>query len=344
MFLAESLIQTRSKQRWVAPTLRILVVRKKRLPKETIVRSKFVEWNYKAEVYSFGQRLGEDFDQEILTQAFTHPSYIAQEEARLSEVGVEQPELAMKDHRELAVLGEGIVRKYVDAFLRFHLPLFPDPGIVAVKNFLLSTEKLAKIASHMGLKDVILASVSRNGRLKFNFVTISRRQEYPPPAEVLAQTLQAVVGALAKSQPNEDVERAYDFVRDFICTELNQVDVSDLWTVEKPFELLKNVCVNRNIKSIEPRLIGENAKNTIFASCRVAIYDAETKKQLGSGGGENIDNAVDVAAIDALARLFGTYNPNPFNFQITSDELFAASKGQPRLSAGQNRFAFNCSV
>lgn len=131
------------------------------------------------------------------------------------------------------------------------------------------------------------------------------------------------MGALAESQTDGNLNRPYNFVRDFVCTHLSQVDINEVWTIEKPFELLKQVCAERNIKSLEPRIIGETGKNTIVATCHIGIYDADTKKLLGTGFGENYPNGIDVASINALAKLFGTHNPKPYNFQIDADECFA---------------------
>lgn len=147
-----------------------------------------------------------------------------------------------------------------------------------------------------------------------------RLQEYPPSDETLATTLRALVGALANSQENGNLDRAYNFVRDFVCTQLNQLDVNELWQIENPFELLKKVCAEKNIPQIEPRIIGEVGKNTLLASFRIAIYDVESKKLLGTGFGDSYDNGTDIAAIDALSKLFGSYNLKPFNFQISVDE------------------------
>lgn len=139
----------------------------------------------------------------------------------------------------------------------------------------------------------------------------------------MAVTLYAIVGALVESQIDGNLNKPYNFVRDFLCTQLNQVDVNDVWTIEKPFELLKEICAKQNIKSLEPRIIGETGKNTILATCHIGIYDADTKKLLGTGFGENYPNGIDVASINALAKIFGTHNLKPFNYHIEADECFA---------------------
>lgn len=151
----------RSIARWVAPTLRELNIRKAKLNlPESKQRSGFIEWNFPAEIYAFNARLNENFHLEFLTQAFTQRSYIVQEELRQRDVGIDEPLHNLKDNLELAKRGEKIVHKYVTAFIRYHLPLYPDAGVNAVKDYLLSREKLAFISSHLGAKEIILSTVS----------------------------------------------------------------------------------------------------------------------------------------------------------------------------------------
>lgn len=162
-------------------------------------RSAYAEWNFPAEVYSFGARLGENFRQDLLTEAFTQRSYVAQKEYRRESVAneesqtnppliergkekiqhivdnyvlyppvqpenadgdVQEPHIHMNDCNRLAKKGEEIIRKYVDAFVRYHLQLAPDDVVKAVKDYLLSTEKLAEVSLGLGTKDIILADVS----------------------------------------------------------------------------------------------------------------------------------------------------------------------------------------
>lgn len=149
----------------------------------------------------------------------------------------------------------------------------------------------------------------------------------------MAVTLYAIVGALAESQSDGNLNRPYNFVRDFICTQLNQIDVNDLWRIEKPFELLQEVCAKENIKTLEPRIIGETGKNTILATCHIGIYDADTKKLLGTGFGETYSNGIEVASINALSKIFGTWNMKPFDYKIDPDECFARAAA----SSGANR-------
>lgn len=148
--------------RYVKPMLREFRARRDKygIPEEWKQRSSFIEWNYRAELYAFGQRLHEQFDQKLLAQAFVDRSYVVQEEQRQREVQIENPVVDMKDNAELVVRGEEILREYVLAFLQYSLPRFPLAGLNAVREHLLSEEQLAKIGKNLGTVDIILSDVS----------------------------------------------------------------------------------------------------------------------------------------------------------------------------------------
>lgn len=286
---------SRHVHRWVGPTLRELKHRREKMgPEAELPRSSHSDWNYKAEIFAFGKRLSEQFDAAVLQQAFTHRSFIAQEEQKQLDVGIEQPELGLKDNRELVQLGEQLINEYVEAFLLTTLPKLPAEGIRAIANGLTSTDKLADVSKHLGTKDIILAA------------------EFPVTEQLLTDTLMAVVGALYRSSGEE---RAFLFVRDFVCTQLNQQDVHEYWNIQSPLELLKEYCKEKKLGDPEPRSIGLVGKNTLLAAQRVGIYC--NKQFVGSGYGENIDTAIDEAARDCLRQLFGTeLNRKPFDFGL----------------------------
>lgn len=157
------MIPSRGVARWKRATLSEMFTRRKRygIPEEWKQRSSAIEWNYRAELYAFGRRLHEHFDQELLAQAFVDRSYIILEEQRQREVQIENPVVNLKDNAELVVRGDEILREYVQAFLQYNLPKFPTAGIVAVRDHLLSEEKLAHISKNLGTIDIILSDVSR---------------------------------------------------------------------------------------------------------------------------------------------------------------------------------------
>ncbi|KAM7360488.1 mitochondrial ribosomal protein L44 [Cochliomyia hominivorax] len=292
---SQALIPHRTVKRWVAPTLRELNRRAKKLgPQGPSPRSSFIEWNYRAELFAFGKRLQEEFDMSLLNTAFTQKSYIDKEKAKQRELGIEEADIQMSDNADLAKRGADIVKEYVEAFLKYSLPRVPHEGQKSIATFLLATETLSNIALHLGMKELLLDA------------------EYPPSNESMAQSLLAVIGALEQSS---GMERAFLFVRDFICTQLNQKDILELWSIENPEELLKQVCQEKKLAAPEPRLLGDCGKNTVLAAYHVGLYS--DKKLIGKGFGEDIDTAVKTASLDALQSIFGIHdNMKPFNFKI----------------------------
>ncbi|XP_020799451.1 39S ribosomal protein L44, mitochondrial [Drosophila serrata] len=289
-------VQTRRHiKRWVSPTLRELAHRQQKLgPQKPEPRSGFVEWNQRSELFAFGKRLGESFEMALLQRAFIERSYAHREEEKRRKLGIEEADLQIADNSDLAQKGQIIARAYVDAFLQHQLPKVPKEGLQAIASYLLGTNTLAHVSSHLGTKDLIHST------------------EYPPSAESLAQSLQAVIGALADSS---GVERAFLFVRDFICTQLNQKDLLDVWTPEEPLQLLEKICQERKLGDAEPRLIGDCGKNTVLAAYQVGIY--ANRQLLGKGFGEDLKTATETAAIDALQSLFDTHdNRRPFDFRV----------------------------
>lgn len=148
-------------------------------------RNTFLDWNLEAELYAFGQRLNEEFDSDLLLQAFTDRSYVIKEEMKQKEMDFD---LKMKDNKELAeigkvysyavtitqitnmcngndlccffFLGENFIRAYIQNYLETVLPKFPLEGLKCIRNHLTSESVLANISLHLGTKDIILAAVS----------------------------------------------------------------------------------------------------------------------------------------------------------------------------------------
>lgn len=123
-------------------------------------RKTFVEWNNAAELYAFGQRLHEDFNESVLQRAFTHRSYIAQEEHRQVQHGIEAPVTNLQDNASLIASGEALLVEHTHLFLLAHFPRLPEAGVKAIQQFLLSDSFLANVSSHLGTKDLILTAVS----------------------------------------------------------------------------------------------------------------------------------------------------------------------------------------
>ncbi|XP_068623361.1 large ribosomal subunit protein mL44-like [Battus philenor] len=284
-------IQAQKIHRWVAPTLMELKRREDKLGgKKTNPRNTFLEWNLEAELFAFGKRLSEEFDSDLLLQAFTDRSYVIKEEMKQKEMEIN---IKMKDNKELAQEGDQFINHYVQLYLENVLPKYPLEGIAEIKKHLTSEETLANISLHLGTKDIILAS------------------EYPVDNFILANTFKAVVGALLKSSGEE---RAAYFVRDFVITQLQGKDVNEYWKIEDPWAMLVGIMDKQGV-TLEPRLIGEVGKSTLLACYRVGLY--VEKKMFSSGFGETITCAKEMAAIEGLKKIFGTEdNMAPINFKL----------------------------
>lgn len=177
-FIPPSTVQnSRTIARWVAPTLKEITRRKAKQGRpEPINRSDFIEWNRNSELFAFSKRLHEDFNPQLLHQAFTLRSYIVQEEQKQQNVGIENPFTNLKDNSELIRDGGDLLASYVEKFIASQLPKLPAEGVRGVRDFLLSDKRLAEVSRHIGTKDLILSAVSvpmveeRESNREFNFL------------------------------------------------------------------------------------------------------------------------------------------------------------------------------
>lgn len=262
-------------------------------------RSKFIEWNYNAELYAFGKRVGEEFDKDYLQRAFIERSYVISEEEKQKKVGIEDPKIAMKDNQEFASNGHLLIEDYSKRYLRTVFPTFPEEGICSVSDYLLSDDVLADISKHLGTTDIILSS------------------EYPPSTATLANVFKAVVYALELSS---DKGKATLFIRDFVITYLSGKDINELWTIRDPENTLASILEKDGKRKPEPRIVAEAGKNTILSAFQVGLYSE--KEFLGIGFGETVNVARESAAVDALKRIFQTTErakPIPFNLMLPPD-------------------------
>ncbi|XP_011641219.1 39S ribosomal protein L44, mitochondrial [Pogonomyrmex barbatus] len=288
----------RNIKRWVAPTQVEITKRKKILGSQPEPkRNTFLDWNRSAEIYAFNVRLSEKFDTEKLEQAFTHRSYIIQEEQRMKEMGIEDPVLNIHDNTELVRKGEKLTAEIVQNYLMQVLPHASENVIISLYDYLLSEEILAKAALHIGTKDIILT------------------EEHPVAQKTLADTFLALVAALEESV---DVNHTANFVRDFLIVILAEKDLTEIWNPSQPVELLNDILRKQNRSPAEPRLIGHAGQNTLLVTYHVAMYS--DKQFLGSGFGQTIQEAKDVAAINILSRIYGLSDSSkPIQFNKTID-------------------------
>ncbi|KAF2882792.1 hypothetical protein ILUMI_23304 [Ignelater luminosus] len=264
-------VPNRAIKRWVAPTLRELERRRKKMESQPLQpRTSYLEWNYDAEIYAFAKRLGETFDDALLRRAFVHRTYVIQQEIKGNETD-------LQDNRELINEGESFV---IDCIKKhFQNKYLPDV-VNALQSYLTSESMLSHVASHMGVKDLILSA------------------DFPVEKSTLSNTFKAVVAALRQST---DEKRATAFINDFLICQLNGKDIFDVWDLSNPYEYLLRVLKEKGYSEVEPRLCNQSAANTVLANYQVGLYS--NKKLLGIGWGESIEIAKDTAALDAIQKL-----------------------------------------
>lgn len=273
--------------RWVSKYLRAVQNRRKEVgPQPDVHRSAWSNnWNYDAELFAFSKRLNEEFNSSSLRTVFTHRSYIEQEEAKRLELGIPKQDVSLNltDNQQLVKSGSELIDEYVKAYLRHTHVFLPEEGICAVHRFLVSEDVLSNVAACIGISDLMLCS------------------DFPPLKSTLSDTLKALVGALLSDKGQE---RAEIFVQDFIVTQLVGRDINELWEVTDPLRLVSDILEREGRSPPESRLLREAGKNTILSVYVVGLYC--DKRLIGSGPGETVATAEEMAARDALSRLFGT--------------------------------------
>lgn len=145
------MVTSRNMKRWVAPVLHELHSRRLKLgPEPPQPRSSFLEWNYDAEIFAFGKRLGEEFNEDLLRKALTNRSYCNQlKDDNKSE--------ALVDNGEFVEEGGRFIRDFIrEEYGKIYQPVIVD----SLEKYLLSEEVLAHVAFYIGLKDIVLTAVS----------------------------------------------------------------------------------------------------------------------------------------------------------------------------------------
>lgn len=262
---------------------KIVELNSKLKEENTIVRrSSFLDWNYPAELYGFSARLGESIQQQLLQEAFTSRGYIEAEVQRQRQLGIEDINVNMKSNERLSEEGEKLMTRVVVDWLRGAFPYLPEEGVQAVKQFLLSEDLLAEISFHTGTKDLILSV------------------DYPPTKSDYVTAFKAVVGSISSGS----VEQAEKFVKDLVLAQLADRDINEIWRIDLPMTVLSTLLRNQSRGEPEPRLLWTAGSYTLLASFTVGIYS--DKQLVGQFSGESMEIAEEMAARDALRRLFCT--------------------------------------
>ncbi|XP_062574238.1 large ribosomal subunit protein mL44-like [Saccostrea cucullata] len=271
------------------PFLKEQVKRREEIGPEPVRHpSEYGCWNYDAELFAFGKRIGEEFDSETLEEAFTVKSSIEKEIEEREKVGVATEVLGARFNEELSSEGEKIVEKYLKAYLRCNFPYMFEEGISAICEYLMNQELLAHVGKLIGITDLI------------------QSKYYPPTEEEMCTTFLAVVAALAKSQ-NE--ERAGVFVVDFLIPRLVGKDINEMWKLDNPMGLLSAILQSKGLATPESRLLWQTGCSSIMSVYHVGIYS--DKELIGRSPGETLTIAEEQAAREALKNFMKTDDARP---------------------------------
>ncbi|XP_071482845.1 large ribosomal subunit protein mL44-like, partial [Diadema antillarum] len=152
--------------RWLKPflfalggQLKFLRIKYGEEPKKP--RSHQDNWDYTSEIYAFGQRFGEQFNDATIRTAFTHHSYVEKEEAHRKEMGLleKDSQLQLEDNSALSQTGYLFSSSYIKSYLRHSLPKVPEEGHRAIHQYLLSGNVLSHVAGNLGMRDLILCAL-----------------------------------------------------------------------------------------------------------------------------------------------------------------------------------------
>jgi large subunit ribosomal protein L44 len=102
------------------------------------------------------------------------------------------------------------------------------------------------------------------------------------------------------------VLQAHLFINDFVLTQLVDEDINEIWAVGNPMGALCAELKAKDSKAVMPvsRLLWSTGANSPTAAFVVGLYVNE--RLVSKGSGETVDVAEEMAARDALRRLFGT--------------------------------------
>ncbi|KAL9923593.1 large ribosomal subunit protein mL44-like [Glossina fuscipes fuscipes] len=164
-------------------------------PRPLECRSRFLHWNYRAELFAFGKRLNEDFQIYLLQTALTQESYVTKEKVKQEELGVENADMQLKHNAELAQHGQRLAKVYIEAFVAHSLSKMPADGHKVVTSYLLTVDTLAHVSLHKGMKELLMDA------------------DYPPSNDAMYRALLTGIGCL---QQSSGLERDFSFARDFL--------------------------------------------------------------------------------------------------------------------------------
>ncbi|CEF65802.1 39S ribosomal protein L44, mitochondrial [Strongyloides ratti] len=272
-------------------------------------RSVFPNWNYNAEVFALSHRISSsNIDKQKLVTALTFSDFFDIDHKNLSINDIEgygrmslngtiSEEEYNKHNVELIEEGSTLLENYVDSYLRYHLPNAPEEFINAFTDRLTNDEELAKVSDSLGLRHLI------------------RTKTFPVSTPLLADSILAIIGVLPS-------EHAIELIKNTIIPNILSIPIDNVYPLAHPLPVLEALLKSqRNVSVVEARLLRKTGALSAMPCYVVGIYG--DKKLYGQMPGESIDIATDLAATEALLKLWGIDNGKQFLFgnQVKNDDL-----------------------
>jgi large subunit ribosomal protein L44 len=263
--------------------------------KEPTPRQKLTEWNHRSEMWAFVKRLGEDMSEDRLKTVFTDQSYISMERKKRDEMGIQGLDLSITDNQDYALQGQSVMSPFIKKYLRYFLPHLPEEGIAALHDFLMDRDSLADMGTWLGVPEIIFCD------------------NYYPDEEMIATTLKAFIGALSEEKGNKHAEK---FIIDFIMTYMNDKHIFEIWDLTDVRSVLRQVLQNQGMGDFESRLARQTGQHTVEATFQVALF--VDKKMIGTAAAGSLADAEEMAAFDALKRMF-KIRPGEYIFRFGTE-------------------------
>ena len=105
---------------------------------------------------AFQARLGENFDESKLRDAFISLDYFEVEKQRQRDLEITTD---FCSNIQLAESGRQVIEESLRGYLRWAMPYLPEEGVDAFTHFLMQKKLLAHVSFHIGTMDLILSEV-----------------------------------------------------------------------------------------------------------------------------------------------------------------------------------------
>ena len=258
-------------------------------------RQKWLNFNHRTEMFAFVKRLGEDMSEDKLRTVFTDRSYLLAEMKKRQEMGVEGVDVSLEHNEDLAFRGQEIMSSFIKKYLRYFLPKLPEEGIIAIHDFMMDKESLADMSKWLGTPELILSDL-----------------DYPNE-EMMGNTLKAFIAGLAEDKGEK---RANNFIIDLIMPYLNDKHIFEIWDLEDPRKVLKQLLRNQGMNDYESRLVRRTGQHTLEACYAVGLF--VDRQMIGWSAAESLDEAEEMAAFDSLKRMF-EIRPGEYVFRFGNE-------------------------